>query len=87
MSDYKSITCALHEQYQLAVLKNAHLDIVWVEEKTGVRMARVAAKDVFTRNKAEYFLGITANNEVVEIRLDRISHACWADDGSVLGDF
>lgn len=85
MSEYKPIACALHEQYQLAVMKKASLDLVWDDESGEERRDRVRPKDVYTREKAEYLLVDIENIGAIEIRLDRIRIARWAEDGKSLG--
>lgn len=79
--DYTPIACGLHEQYQLAVLKRAPLDLQWRTQQGASRQARVLLRDVFTRTGAEYLAGETREGEAIEIRLDRITLARWAVDG------
>jgi transcriptional antiterminator Rof (Rho-off) len=82
--DYTPIACALHEHYQYAVMKRALLDLSWRTPGGVMRHARVLPLDVCTRKGAEYLYGESCDGEAIEIRLDRISRACWAADGSSL---
>ena len=85
MSEYKPIACALHEQYQFAVMKQVSLDLVWDGESGGERRDRVRPKDVYTREKAEYLLIDVEHVGEIEIRLDRIREARWVENGKLLG--
>lgn len=85
MSEYKLIACALHEHYQLAVMKKVLLDLVWDDKSGGERRDRVQPKDVYTHEKAEYLLVDVENIGEIEIRLDRIREARWVENGKSLG--
>lgn len=81
MGEYKPISCALHEQYQLAAIRRVKLDIEWCDQEGAVCRARLSIKDVYTRNRAEYLLSSGVGDEEIEIRLDRIRKASWANSG------
>ena len=86
MNDYQPIACAIHEQYQYAVLKRAWLDLEWEEEAGGIRSEHLLPKDVQTRNRAEYLLAESRTGSRLEIRLDRIKRASWVEGGvKILG--
>ena len=81
MSKYKPIACGLHEYYQLAVMKHASLDLVWMDDAGRKQSGRGRSKDVYTHAKAEYLLAEFDGLGEVSIRLDRIKEARWADTG------
>lgn len=85
MSEYKPIACALHEQYQFAVMKQVLLDLIWDDHSGGKHRSRVRPKDVYARDKAEYLLAEIENFGEIEIRLDRIHEARWVHDSKLLG--
>jgi transcriptional antiterminator Rof (Rho-off) len=81
---YRPIACGLHEQYQLAAMRGALLDISWESETEGSMTTRLRIVDVFTRDSAEYLSGETLAGEQHQIRLDRIRLAHWAESGTSL---
>ncbi len=85
LSAYNPIACTLHEHYQLAVIKQARLILLWRDEDGVERRERICPIDVYTRSKAEYLLAATENSAELEIRLDWIREARWAIDGKLLG--
>jgi transcriptional antiterminator Rof (Rho-off) len=79
--DYTPIACGLHEEFQLAAMRGALLDVNW-ESETGVRLnERLRVLDVFTRDQPEYLSGETTAGARRLIRLDRIHQALWAETG------
>jgi transcriptional antiterminator Rof (Rho-off) len=85
LNEYQPIACALHEQYQYAVIKKHRLDLLWVDVMGERFRAVVMPKDVFTRSKEEYLRAEINADETIEIRLDRIQAAYWAEGGIALG--
>ena len=84
-SPYQPIACRLHDDYELAVLRRAVLDLSWQGEAGEVCSVRLVPEDVFTRQGAEYLAGRTAEGTPHEIRLDRILSACRVATGEPLG--
>ena len=81
---YRPIACGLHELYQLAAMRAAHLDLGWTGVSGERNRARLKVLDVYTRERAEYLSGEASNGERFEIRLDRIAEASWAESGKPL---
>jgi transcriptional antiterminator Rof (Rho-off) len=81
MSRYEPIACGLHEYYQLAVVKQALLDLAWEDDAGRMQRGRARPKDVYTHAKAEYLLAEFTDLGEVAIRLDRIKEARWANTG------
>ena len=86
MSNYKIIPCAIHEHYQLAVLKRLPLDLVWSDAAGEIKRARLDPIDVYTKDRAEFLLGRSKDLGEVVIRLDYIREARWAFNGRLLGE-
>ena len=84
MKEYKPIACVLHEQYQFAVMRKYRLELDW-EDGSGVRRReKLLPVDVVTRQGAEYLVVVTGPAERMQIRLDQIRQAFWADNGQRL---
>ena len=81
---YQPIACGLHEQYQLAAMRGALLELSWKTESGGQMSARLRILDVATRNGAEFLTAETSGGDRHEIRLDWITRAAWAESGIAL---
>ncbi|MCU7843441.1 MAG: transcriptional antiterminator, Rof [Candidatus Thiodiazotropha sp. (ex Monitilora ramsayi)] len=83
---YRPIACGLHETYQLAVIRQMEIDLVWRTDGGQRLEARVRADDVFTESQAEYLRVATRTGEKHVIRLDNIESAHWAETGRPLSE-
>ena len=84
LCEYQPIACGLHELYQYAVIKKRRLELMWVDA-TGKSFRFCGLPiDVFTRSKAEYLRFQIDGNDPIDIRLDRIQAAYWAQEGTPL---
>lgn len=70
---YDPIACVLHDEYEIAIMHKKHLDIEWLDETGGLHSARVLPKDILVKNKEEFLLATTKENEELRIRLDKIT--------------
>lgn len=86
MEDYEPIACAVHEQYQLAVMRCAWLDLEWVDAEGRKGAQRLLPKDVRTQNSAEYLMAEDRMGGSFEIRLDWIKRAAWVQGGVPIFD-
>ncbi len=69
--DYKPIVCADHERLELAVLRRQWLDLnVTAGDRPGPQ--RLLARDVYTRDGAEWLVAETESGETLTLRLDLI---------------
>jgi len=84
LENYKPISCGLHENFQLAVMRRAPLELSWRTDEESVRHATLLPRDVFTRQGAEFLEVEGQDGERLRIRLDRIIEAKWVADGSSL---
>lgn len=73
---YIPIECALHSQYELAIVHNSRCRLVWIDSANNTHSKTVAPLDLLIHNKKEYLKIRTEAEDIVEIRLDRIvSHS------------
>jgi transcriptional antiterminator Rof (Rho-off) len=80
MSDYHPIPCALHEGYQLAVMRRECLRVRWHDAAGAARVSVGTAMDVYTRQGEEFLLLEPAPGQRLAIRLDRIEATEGAGD-------
>ena len=70
---YQAISCELHSQYELAVMHKNKLCLTWRKDGEVVTEENIIPIDVQTKNKAEYLIVKTSEqNKVFSIRLDYI---------------
>ena len=70
---YQPISCALHSQYELAIMHQNKLQLSWLSEGQLVTETDISPIDVQTKNKAEYLIAVTADNKNLCLRLDHIT--------------
>jgi transcriptional antiterminator Rof (Rho-off) len=81
---YTPIACGLHDNYQLAAMRRAPLDLRWMTEAGEFNTARLTILDVCTHDGGEYLYAESSSGEPHKIRLDRICQANWAVTGEPL---
>jgi len=72
--EYKAVSCELHSQYELAIMRKQMLRIAWLDSKKEPHISCVLPEDIFTRNHAEYLLVTNEKGELIELRLDKITY-------------
>lgn len=72
MTDYQPIACALHDEYELAVMRGRRVTLVWLDEAGQRQQAHVTPLDLVTRAGEEFLRVQDHNGETLDIRLDRI---------------
>ena len=70
---YIPIACALHDEYEIAVMRKKPLCIKWLDENNQRHTEKVFPKDVMVKNKEEFLVAIASDNTERCIRLDRIN--------------
>lgn len=70
--DYIPIDCGLHSQYELAIMQQTKTVIRWIDDQQIQHDETIEPLDLITRNKKEYMTVKTGNNEIIDIRLDKI---------------
>lgn len=69
---YQPIACALHDQYELAIMHKKPLRISW-SDNNGRHSALVVAKDILVKDRQEFLIAESQDNRQYCLRLDRIS--------------
>ncbi|MBT7307137.1 MAG: transcriptional antiterminator, Rof [Gammaproteobacteria bacterium] len=72
MVHYTPVSCALHSELELAILRKSPRLLKWVLESGEVREETITPVDLITRIEGEFLLFNTAQQERLEIRLDQI---------------
>ena len=70
---YQPVSCDLHSQYELAIMHKNRLCLTWLENGEAATKTGVTPVDVQTKNKAEYLIVKTAEQDELVIRLDQIT--------------
>ena len=75
-TDYSPIACALHDQYEIAIMHRKVLRIVWQDAQGARHDADVLPLDIRVSDGKEYLVARHVDagegSEPFEIRLDRI---------------
>ncbi len=71
---YIPIACALHDEYEIAIMHKKQLHIKWLDENDQHHTEKVFPKDILTKNKEEFLVAVTLDNRVLRIRLDKITY-------------
>lgn len=70
---YIPIACALHDEYEIAIMRKKPLHIKWLDENDQQHTEKVLPKNVLVKNKEEFLVANTLDNREICIRLDRIT--------------
>ena len=70
-SDYRSISCANYDEYEIAILHHQHLHLVW-HDGNAIHDQVITPLDLRTAQGEEYLVLRLASGETAEIRLDHI---------------
>lgn len=69
---YEPIPCAIHSEYELAIMQHRHMQLVWQDLNDIKHISRVQPLDLITENHAEYLLVQDHEGQSIKIRLDYI---------------
>ncbi len=72
MIDYQPIACALHSEYELAIMHRQKLQLKWHDAAGVTHSAIVLPLDLQTKNREEFLL-VAYDGRHESIRLDRIT--------------
>ncbi len=72
MSGYRPVSCDLHSQYELAILRRERWRIDGVSDKGEVQGLPGRPLDLITRSGEEFLRFEAESGELLEFRLDRI---------------
>ena len=70
---YVPITCAIHNEYEIAVMQKKHINIKWLDADGKQHVAKVIAEDIRVKNKEEFLIARTHDDKELVIRLDRVT--------------
>lgn len=72
MTDYVTIDCALHSEYELAILHAKRLRISWCQPDGQLHVDVLQPRDLKTRDHEEYLIAEQNDSQQLELRLDHI---------------
>ena len=72
MTDYRPVDCALHSEYELAILQCRRIRLEWRDGTTERRRETVLPIDLVTRRGEEFLVVRMDDGRSADIRLDRI---------------
>lgn len=72
MTDYRPVDCALHSEYEPAIMQRRRLHLTWLGSDGTAHIEVVIPTDLFTRQGEEFMVITRSAGEIEEIRLDRI---------------
>jgi transcriptional antiterminator Rof (Rho-off) len=71
---YLPIACAMHDEYEIAIMRRKILHLKWVADNGEVHKCEVLPIDILVKNKEEYLLAVKVDDEQeLCIRLDKIT--------------
>jgi transcriptional antiterminator Rof (Rho-off) len=70
---YQPIPCALHDQYEIAIMHKKHLRIRWSNDEGEPYSETILPKDILVKDKQEFLLADGKDGEALCIRLDKIT--------------
>jgi Rho-binding antiterminator len=73
MTDYRPIDCALHSEFELAIMHAGKYRLSWYDATGAKHIELLAPTDLRTRFGAEFMVALNAGGEELEIRLDHIT--------------
>ncbi len=72
MTDYTSIDCGQHSEFELAIMHKTKLQLCWHAPGKEKHTEQITPIDLISRNHEEFLLVESAHGEQQEIRLDYI---------------
>ena len=69
---YEPIPCAIHSEYELAIMQQRHMQLVWQDIEGIQHISHVQPLDLVTEDHAEYLLLQDHEGQETKIRLDYI---------------
>lgn len=70
---YKPIACALHDQYEIAIMQKRHLTIKWLDDSGVSHGGKIFPADILLKDGEEFLVANTEDNKELKIRLDKIT--------------
>ena len=73
INPYIPIACALHDEYEIAIMHRKQLNIRWFDSDGIRHVDKVLPKDILVKDKEEFLVANTQDNKELCIRLDKIT--------------
>ena len=70
---YVPIACALHDEYEIAIMQKKQLYIRWLDDCGKQHTAKVLPIDILVKDKQEFLIADMQDNKGLRIRLDKIT--------------
>ena len=70
---YAPIACALHDEYEIAIMHGKHLTIRWLDGTGAYHTDKILPKDILVKDKEEFLVVDTQDAKALRIRLDMIT--------------
>ena len=70
---YTPISCGLHSEYELAVIRRINLRLGWRDAFGQQHIGNVQPLDLYARKQVEYLMARAHDGQQHEIRLDKIN--------------
>jgi Rho-binding antiterminator len=70
---YQPVSCDLHSLYELAIMHQYKLRLSWREQDEVITAENIFPLDIQIKNKAEFLIAKTAEQNNLCIRLDHIT--------------
>ena len=70
---YVPIACALHDEYEIAIMHKKHLRIKWSDDRGEQHTGDVLPKDILVKDKQEFLIAEVVGGEAICVRLDKIT--------------
>jgi len=71
---YRPVACALHDEYEIAIMRKNRLHLMWLDDDGNVHNCEVLPEDILVKDKSEYLLASDVDNQhTLCIRLDKIT--------------
>lgn len=72
MTDYRPISCAVYNQYELAILRHTAMRLRWQDNAGVIHLETLTLEDLETCHGEEFLLARNLIGEYLRVRLDRI---------------
>lgn len=72
-SPYQPIACAIHDQYEIAIMFKQQIKVKWQDDAGEQHTEEVLPVDLPVKNGEEFLLAERQNDEELCIRLDRVT--------------
>ena len=69
---YHPIPCAIYSEYELAIIRQHLLQLVWRDEDNIEHLGRITPLDLQTESRAEFLIAQDHEKQQLKIRLDYI---------------